>query len=598
MTSRNKFLFCLFISLLTVAVYWQIQGHDFIILDDPSYIYNNNHVTKGLNIESVEWAFTQSHVANWHPITWISHILDYEFYELEPGGHHRTNLIFHTANAILLFLVLMRMTGGFWQSVVVATLFAIHPLHVESVAWISERKDVLSMFFMMLTIWAYIQYVEKRELKNYLLVVLFFVLGLMSKSMLVTLPFVLILLDFWPLNRMSGNFRQIIIEKIPLFALAITSSLITFYVQQNDGATKSLAYYSIQSRIFNAITSYIEYLHKMVWPINLSILYPHPGQVLLTWKVTLSAVILIWITLIAVKIIRQAPFVLVGWFWYLGTLVPVIGFVQVGGQAMADRYTYIPLIGIFIIVAWGFPYLLKNIHQKKRILIVSSVVMTSIFAFASWSQAKYWKNSIVLFNHAIEVVDDENRNFALAYSSLGLEYYKNKEYKKALFNLKKCIKLDPDHWRCYHNIGETLVQKKELHKAIRYFKHGIKLNSKNYLGHNNIGVVLQRMGKLEESIKHFKKSIDLEPDQLLSYYNLGKMLSENNRNNEAIIQYKKALKNDPKSFMIHVGLGNALAQKGFYQKSIDHYKMALKIKPDLLPAQENLKIVKSTMDKQ
>lgn len=597
MVNRNKILFCIFISILTVSIYWQIQGHDFIILDDPSYIYENNHVIRGLSLESVKWAFTESHVANWHPVTWISHILDHEFYELEPGGHHRTNLIFHTVNAILLFLVFMRMTGAFWQSATMATLFAIHPLHVESVAWASERKDVLSMFFMMLTIWAYIRYVEKRETKKYLLVVLFFALGLMSKPMLVTLPFVLLLLDFWPLNRAQEGLKKIITEKIPLFGLAIVSSLITFLVQQSDGATKSLVYYSMQSRIFNAISSYAEYLVKMVWPTKLSILYPHPGLVLLSWKVVLSGMVLIGITVLAVKTIRRAPYIAVGWFWYVGTLVPVIGFVQVGGQTMADRYTYIPLIGIFIIVAWGIPCLLKNIRRKKQILIALSMVVGSIFSFASWSQAKYWENSIVLFEHAIEVVDDENRNFAMAYNSLGLSYYKNKEYEKAIFHLKKCLKIDPDHWKCYHNIGDILVQKKEFQKAIRYFKRGIKINSKNYRGHNNIGVVLQRMGKVEESIKHFKKSIELKPDQGLSYYNLGKLLAENNRFNEAIFEYKKALKIDPKSFMIHLGLGNALAEKGLYPESIDHYKMAIRIKPDFPAAYENLKIIQSIMDK-
>lgn len=598
MENRKNLIFCLFLSIVTIGIFWQIQDHEFIIFDDPGYIYENKHVIRGLTFEAVKWAFLESHAANWHPITWISHILDFEMYGLDPGGHHRTNLIFHTVNAILLFLVFLRMTGGFWQSAVIATLFAIHPLHVESVAWASERKDVLSMFFLMFTIWAYLRYIENKEIKNYLLVFLFFALGLMSKPMLVTLPFVLLLLDFWPLKRTGGNLKQLIIEKIPLFGLALGSSVITFFVQQGFGATALQKTIQLDQRIFNAIVSYAEYLWKLIWPLNLSIFYPHQGYMLPTWKIFFSAILLIGITVLAVKTIKRTPFVAVGWFWYLGTLVPVIGIVQVGSQSMANRYTYIPLIGIFIILAGGIPYLLKTFRHQKQILIILSLVVGSFYTFVTWSQVKYWKNSILLFERAIEVVEDENINFAIAHKSLGRSYFKNNEFDKAITSYEKCLVLNPDHWRCYQNIGNVFVEKKEFQKALNYFQLSVKINSNNDSGYNNIGVILQRSGKLDESIELFKKAIKLNPDYVLFYFNLGNTLVENNMIGEAILQYKEALNLDPQSYMIHFKLGNALAKNGFYAESINHFESAINLKPDYIPAIENIKIVNSRMDNQ
>jgi len=513
--NRNKLIFCVFISILTIAVYWQIQNHEFINYDDDIYITENTNISKGFTSEAIRWAFTTPYASNWHPITWLSHSFDYQLYGLEPGGHHRTNLIFHTANAILLFLVFMRMTGAFWQSTLVATLFAIHPLHVESVAWASERKDVLSMFFMMLTIWAYLRYVEKNEIKRYLLVVVFFALGLMSKPMLVTLPFVLLLLDFWPLNRAKVVLKKLFIEKIPLIGLAMVSSVITFFAQQNGGATKSLELYSMQARIFNAIVSYLEYLWKTVWPVNLSILYPHPGDTLQFWKVLLSGLVLTGITVLVVKAIRRAPYLAVGWFWYLGTLIPVIGIVQVGGQAMADRYSYIPLIGIFIILAWGLPELVKN---NKSILLAGIII--PILTFLTWQQAGYWENSVTIFNHAIKVSNSNNPNFAAVHTSLGNAHAQKGSFVNAVIHYKNAIKINPGHYRAHNNLGAALHTLGEIDEAIIQYTIVIKINPQNILAHTNLANALAKTGSYSEAVTHYESAIKIKPDFQPAHENL------------------------------------------------------------------------------
>ncbi|MFP6637917.1 MAG: glycosyltransferase family 39 protein, partial [Nitrospinaceae bacterium] len=343
----------------TLAVYWQVQDHEFNNFDDPEYITENWHVQTGLTGESVVWAFTTSHASNWHPMTWLSHMLDYEIYGDRPKGHLLTNVLLHITNALLLFVVLFRLTGAIWKSAFVAVLFALHPLNVDSVAWAAERKNVLSTLFWLLTLWGYIRYVNNPSIKKYGLVVLFLALGLMSKPMLVTLPFVLLLLDYWPLRRWKiGNengsleridnsipITRLILEKVPLLLLVIGSIITTLIVQKMGGAVKSFDIYPLKERIINALVSYLSYLHKMLWPSNLSVFYPYAEGALPVWEGIICGTVLVGITVLAVKWIREAPYFAVGWFWYLGTLVPVIGIVQVGGQAMADRYAYVPLIG-------------------------------------------------------------------------------------------------------------------------------------------------------------------------------------------------------------------------------------------------------------
>jgi hypothetical protein len=433
-----RIIICIFLMVSTFVVYSQIQEHEFLNYDDNVYLTENNHVKSGLTRESIVWAF-KPHASNWFPLTWLSHMLDYQLYGLTPKGHHLTNLFFHIANALILFLVLLRMTGASWQSGFVATLFALHPLHVESVAWAAERKDVLSTFFWMLTIWAYIRYVRTTEIKRYLLVVLFFALGLMSKPMLVTLPFVMLLLDYWPLGRFKLKLRkekskslqkgqpldteksipQLICEKLPLLVLAAGSSITTFIVQKSGGAVQSQDLFPLQARIINALVSYLEYLGKMVWPRGLAILYPHPGNALPVWKGIACGVVLVCITTVVVKMVRRVPYLAVGWFWYLGTLVPVIGIVQVGWQGMADRYTYIPLIGIFIIIGWGLPELMAKWRHRDKVLTIATGILIPTVMVVTWIQVSHWKNSITIFEHAIRVTDKKYPTFAVTHNNLG-----------------------------------------------------------------------------------------------------------------------------------------------------------------------------------
>ena len=412
---HRDILVCLFLVMATLAVYWQVQNFDFVNFHDDDYVYENRHVKEGLTLESVTWAFTTIHAGNWHPLTWLSHMLDSHVYGMNSGRHHLTNLLFHIANTLLMFMVFRKMTDSLWQSGFVAGLFALHPLHVESVAWVSERKDVLSTFFWMLTKWSYIWYVEHPVVRRYILVVLFFALGLMSKPMLVTLPFVLLLLDFYPLNRFqfqqsdgSANAQQksialrLILEKTPLFVLVAMSSAITFYAQKHGGAVASLKVIPLKARVANALVSYANYIGKMVYPSKLTVLYPHPGM-LPWWKIAGACFLLVSISFLAIRVVKQSPYFAMGWLWYLGTLVPVIGLVQVGSQSMADRYTYVPLIGIFIIIAWGIPELVAQWRYRKIWLATLATVILTILMAMTWKQVGYWKNSITLFEHTLKV---------------------------------------------------------------------------------------------------------------------------------------------------------------------------------------------------
>ena len=372
-----KLMISLLLILAIIIAYGQVKNFDFVGYDDQEYVTENIQVQKGLTVEGIIWAFTAFHSANWHPLTWLSHMLDCELYGLNPMGHHWTNLIIHMANTILLFLVLKLMTGAIWRSAFVAALFALHPLHVESVAWVSERKDVLSTFFGLLMIVAYYRHFKMSNLKNYLLVIIFFCLGLMAKPMIITFPFVLLLLDFWPLKRFQfenhclsqcdGKTRcyfkgssRLILEKIPLFIPVVISCVLTFLAQQSQGAVKALGALPLTNRVANAFVSYVSYTVKAVWPSNLAVFYPHPGNTIPAWQIIAAVLIIAVANFLSIHSLKKYPYIAVGLFWYLGTLIPVIGLVQVGEQAIADRYTYIPLIGVFIIIAWGVPDLLKK----------------------------------------------------------------------------------------------------------------------------------------------------------------------------------------------------------------------------------------------
>lgn len=570
----KQIIICIFLAVVTLAVYWQVLDHDFLGYDDDVYVTDNPYVKRNLTRESVVWAFTAHHASNWHPVTWLSHMLDYRNYGSDPRGHHLSNLLFHVANTLLLFAVLNRMTGALWKSAFVAALFALHPLNVDSVAWIAERKNVLSAFFWFLTMWAYLNFIEKRNLGRYCMVIFLFALGLMSKPMLVTLPFALVLLDYWPLGRLragqnSSHFKngnvevqndyertwsQLFLEKVPLFALSMGSSIVTFIAQKSGGAMAPDEAYPLKINIANALISYLDYLKKMFWPQGLSVFYPHPGHALSLWQGAGCGALVLMISVYAALRVRRAPYLAVGWFWYLGTLAPVIGIIQVGGQAMADRYMYIPLIGIFIIIAWGVPDLLKNWPKRDPAMAVSAAIIISVLCALTWKQTGYWKNNLTLFTHAVEVADNDYPRHAFSYNKLGAAYNEQSEYAKAIPHFRKAIQLMPN------------------------FAYP----------HSNLGFALNKQGKIEEATPHFIESVRLMPDSAANQYNLGNFLSGQKKFEEAIPHYRKAIKFKAGYALAHLNLGLAFSKTGKTQKAMAHTREALRINPDLAEAHNNM----------
>jgi protein O-mannosyl-transferase len=503
-------LICLALAILTVIAFWPLKDCGFISMDDPVYVSENAHVQSGLNWDNLGKALSFSSElveksSNWHPLTWLSLMLDYQIFGLNPQGFHLVNLLFHVMNTLLLFLILRRMTKSLWPSAFVAALFAIHPLHVESIAWITERKDVLSTFFWMLTMGAYSYYVEHPGFRRYSLVLLFFVLGLMAKPMLVTLPFVLLLLDYWPLQRFeeikpdrkvqtlketlevkkpaAPEYKRSLIypllwEKVPLFVLAILSSIITYIAQQKGGAIHSEEI-PLVIRVGNAFISYIAYIGKMIWPSNLAFFYPHP-LVLLIWHVFGSVLLMISITIAVFWLAKRSPYLATGWLWYIGTLVPIIGIVQVGGQAMADRYTYVPLIGLFIMVAWGFPSLIKN-SEIKKILFPAGIVVLVIMVVLTWQQCGYWKNTITLYKHTLQVTN----NNVMIHNDLGWNLCFEGKIEEAIDNYNKALQITPDNVTSYDRRGMAYATLGQYQRAIEDFNEAIRLQPKFAQAYNN-----------------------------------------------------------------------------------------------------------------
>lgn len=545
---------------MTLLVYWPVNNHQFITYDDGEYVNNNPHVRQGLTIRGISWAFTSFHSANWHPVTWLSHMVDCQLYGMNPGRHHLTNLIFHIANTLLLCLVLFRMSGKIRQSAFVAALFALHPLHVESVAWISERKDVVSTFFWMLTLLSYAWYAEKPGLNRYLPALIFFILGLMSKPMLVTLPFVLLLLDYWPLGRISHGagrlshnkdqekkrtlFLPLILEKIPFFILAAASCIVTFFAQKGEGALYSIQLLPLKVRISNALFAYTGYMGKMFWPFKLSCFYPF--QSISVWQVAGSIVLLGFITLFVIKCIKNHPWLAFGWLWYIGTLVPVIGLVQVGAQSMADRYTYIPLIGIFIMISWGGPYLVyKACHgnqyaAKMTIATITALMLTFVTAITC-IQVRYWKNSIILFERAIEVTVD---NY-VAHYCLGNALIAQNKFSKAALHYSEALKIKPHNARLLRELGLALAQQEDFDTAIQYFSEALHIDPLNADVHSNLGNALAMKGYFDKAALHFNKALKINPDHADAHNNLGLVLTKQGKIQAAVSHYAEALRVQP-----------------------------------------------------
>jgi hypothetical protein len=520
-------LICLVLTILTVITFWSLKDCGFINFDDDIYVYKNAYVQSGLNWNSIGQAFSSELVkisANWHPVTWLSLMLDYQIFGLNPQGFHLMNLLFHVMNTILLFLILRRMTKTLWPSAFVAVVFAIHPLHVESIAWIAERKDVLSTFFWMLTMGAYSYYVEHPGLRRYSLVFLFFVLGLMAKPMLITLPFVLLLLDYWPLQRF-GEIKPtdpeykcslifpLLWEKVPLFVLIILSSIVTYVAQ--GGAVASIKALSLVVRIGNAFVSYIAYMGKMIWPSNLAVFYPHT-ELFVSWQVLGSVSLLIVITLLVIWRAKRSPYLTTGWLWYIGTLVPVIGIVQAGGQAMADRYTYIPLIGLFIMVAWGVPELLRKWNHRKEILLTSSVLSILCLSIITWTQVGHWQNNFTLYDHTLKVTDN---NFFI-YTNRGVAYNGLGNYRQAIDDCSRAIEINPGYALAYTNRGIAYSNLGNYKQAIEDYGRAIEIKPGYALAYTNRGFVYLTHGDKISGCRDARKACELGNCKLLEDHNI------------------------------------------------------------------------------
>ena len=569
---KYSILVVLMLIILTLGVYWSVQNYGFTNFDDPVYVTQNSHIQSGITLDGFRWAFSTKYFGLWNPLTWLSLMLDYQLFGFNAGGYHWTNVIIHIFNTVLLFFLFRNLTGAIWRSAFVAALFAIHPINVESVAWIAERKNVLSTFFWMLTMLFYVWYVNKPNWKRYLPVFISFALGLMSKPMLVTLPFVLLLIDYWPLDRTAINTRNeidtrltlkagkeklsfLILEKVPLFILSAISIHITIQLPQLSQLTQftqsaGTIDSSFIQRISNAIFSYAMYLKKLFWPMDLSISYLYLN--IPVWHIFLSAVFLIIITILVCKYFKKYPYLPVGWFWYLVTLIPVIGIFQIGEHTMADRYAYVTFIGLFIIIAWGAEQISSKNVLLKKLFIFATVSIIILLAVATYNQIKLWTNTRTLFEDA--------------------------------------LKKDPNNYVAYAIIGQEMANNGENEKALYCYDMALKLNPRFYAAYNNKGLVLLRMGKRSEALKIFEKALQLDKFAAGAYYNIGLFYLEDNNLNKSIAYSLKAIEIKPDYTEAYNHLGVALVKKGKIQEGIFQFEKALHIDPYYKNAQKNLRI--------
>ena len=570
-------LLCILLAVVTFAVYLPVRNHEFLHYDDDVYVTENQTIHSGPTWQNIKWAFTTGYASNWHPLTWLSHMVDCRLFGVNASAHHIVNLLFHIANTLLLLIVLNRMTKQLWPSAFVAALFALHPLHIESVAWVAERKDVLSILFWLLTMLAYARYAERPSTGRYFLALVLFILGLMSKPMVVTLPFVLLLLDYWPLGRLFNprfSIIRLLLEKLPFIILSAASSIITFIVQQKGGAMVAIPF---KERIANTAISYLTYIGKMFWPAHLAVLYPHPAGFISAGKAILYAVILTLITVLLLYYGRRYKYLAVGWLWYLGTLVPVIGIVQVGSQAMADRYTYVPLIGLFVIIAFTIAELAPKIPFRKILLTVLAAVVLIACVIATSIQLKFWKNSFLLFEHTLAVIESNS----IMQNNLANVFIDQGKPEDAARLFSKAIKSIPNSPEIHNNFGNALRQLDRKDEAIEHFKFALEIDPNFSKARYNLGLTLADKGKYNEAIEQFNIYLGSDVNLAQLHQDLKTLFVKEGSIDDTITRrLKKTLASKPDLVEVVSYLGYAVAQSGKPDQAVEYYYLALKIEPN------------------
>jgi tetratricopeptide (TPR) repeat protein len=594
--------------LLILVAFEPLRYNGFVDLDDGGYITGNPHIQSGFTRESIHWAFTSGYMANWHPLTWLSHMVDIKLFGLNPLGHHLHNLLLHTLSTVLLFWLLYQMTGSVWCSAFVAVVFGIHPLHVESVVWASERKDVLSALFWMITLAAYLYYVKKGGILRYLPVMLCFTLGLMAKPMVVSLPIVLLLLDFWPLKRVQKNVGRLVVEKIPLFVLALAACITTYQVQQAGGGVQT-EWVSWTSRISNALMNYVSYLIKMVWPARLGALYPYPIHPMPIWQFLVILLVLVIGTSFVISRYSKNPYLFIGWFWYGITLVPVIGLVQVGMQAMADRYMYLPSIGITILFFWTVARLSEKWPYRKVILGISSAVIIVTMTAATRAQSAYWKDSAVLFKHTLAVthnnytlyrnmgwllVNQNKPDEAIDYFNKAIQIWpdfpsanldlanlliKRKQFDEAMSCLNRVLKIVPNYADTYVNMGIILAAQGKNDEADRAHEQAIRLDPRCFAAFTNLATLKAQQGLMDEAIQYLHQSIQINPTAE-AYFNLGLILEMQGKMEEPISYYRSALTTEPNDYKVLWHLASCLHKTGNLEEAVKTYYKVLQLQPN------------------
>ncbi len=601
-THKKLYVLLIYLALLVsvLVAYEPLRRNDFVNYDDDKYITENPHVLAGITRDSVIWAFTEPHFHMYHPLTSLSHMLDCELFGLNPFWHHASSLLFHMLNALLLFWVVKRMTGFVWASAFVAAVFALHPLQVDSVAWVAERKSVLSGFFWILTMAAYVRYAEHPHVGRYFLVAAVYALALMSKPVVVTLPFVLLLLDYWPLHRLRrkpgenadlGKLRyqqfsagRLVMEKLPLFILSAILSVITFVVQHSGGIVLPLGRIPVKYRIANAFVAYLKYIEKFIWPHKLAVFYPHPAYRISMVTAVVCALVFILISAMFIYLGRRKRYLAVGWLWFVGMLVPVIGIVQAGDQAMADRYMYIPIIGLLMIIAWGAAELGAKWQYGRIGLGISAALVLVVLSVCTRMQLKHWQNSVALFKRALAVTKDNSR----AHEGYATTMMKEGKLDEAVTHYKEALRIEPRLYAVHTNLGLVLLQQGKIDEAAACFRLALRLKPDFPFALNNLGILLAGQGKIDEAITCVEKAIQSDPDYPLSYYTMARIKTQQKEYSQAIEYLEAALQRKPDWPDVYASLGKTWFLMGNVDRGISYWHRALELNPKDIGALNDL----------